>query len=179
MLVLSALWAIYRKKDLKKIGEAQIKGLLLFAIAFLLQFLFHGLILIAVNAQVTQWLRWIYPWVHMFSYQLILIGILLDIEKSYMKVFFLGAMMNFIVILANGMKMPVYLPIDHVNYASSYAYLATGNDLVHTLMTESTRIKWLGDIIMSRSRYPIEKSISIGDIFLVIGFGWFIQEESR
>ncbi len=49
-------------------------------------------------------------------------------------------------------------------------------DIKHQLMTETTRLKFLGDIIPIRIYDPLIKIISLGDIFISLGIIVFFQE---
>jgi hypothetical protein len=88
-------------------------------------------------------------------------------------------MLNFIVILFNGMQMPVRIPPEYARAWENYIYLISGKDLIHTVMTTETRFSFLGDILMLKKPYPFNKTISIGDVFLLLGYGKFILEESK
>ncbi|HHZ03347.1 MAG TPA: DUF5317 domain-containing protein [Tissierellia bacterium] len=101
---------------------------------------------------------------------------LINIKKSYMMLFFLGTVMNFIAIAANGFKMPVYIPDTLLNSEAQKLFLLSGKDLIHSLLTEDTKFKFLCDIFTLQSPYPFPKTISIGDIFLLSGIYAFWQE---
>ena len=87
----------------------------------------------------------------------------------------LGMFMNFTVIAANS-GMPV-LP--------EAAALASGKDVAeivftqmpkHVALTDSTRLSFLADVIPLR---PIRSVISLGDVFLALGLGMFLDHELR
>ncbi|MBV1758829.1 MAG: DUF5317 domain-containing protein [Dethiosulfatibacter sp.] len=178
-IFISLLIVVLRKRKISNLIDIEIKGLPLFVASFLLQFI-SGLIVKNYYATtIGQFIYTFFPYIHSLSYQLILIGIVLNIEKNYMKLFLIGTLMNFTVILFNGMKMPVRIPPEYPFSWENYSYLAYGKDLIHTALTKDTRLKFLADIIILNDPYPFNKTISIGDIFLLIGFGWFIQEETK
>lgn len=99
-----------------------------------------------------------------------------NIKMNYMKSFFIGTLLNFIAISANNFKMPVLITKTFVNADKNILLLKSGQDLVHTLLTDSTKFKILCDIIILPPPYPFVKTISIGDIFLLIGIFLFWQE---
>lgn len=87
----------------------------------------------------------------------------------------LGVFMNFTVIAANG-GMPV-LP--------EAASLGLGRDITsvdfdalskHVLLDGSTRLAFLGDVIPVR---VIRNVVSLGDVFLAIGLGVFVEDQMR
>jgi uncharacterized membrane protein YcgQ (UPF0703/DUF1980 family) len=91
------------------------------------------------------------------------------------KAIFVGVLLNFIVMAVNGGRMPVSMEAASV---IDPQYLeATKNALYakHTLVTESTKLAFLGDIIPLSAPYPREQAISIGDVVMNIGVFLFIQ----
>lgn len=106
----------------------------------------------------------------------IIIVTLINFRKHFMKFFFIGTALNFIAIAFNNFKMPVYIPNAYFNSQATKMILETGQDLIHSLMTDSTRFKILCDIITLPHPYPFVKTISIGDILLLLGVFIFWQE---
>ena len=96
-----------------------------------------------------------------------------------MKLLFIGTLMNFIAIISNDFKMPVFVAEIVSNAETKRIYLQTGQDLVHSLLTEETRFKILCDIITLPPPYPYPKTISFGDVFLLIGVFAAWQESGK
>lgn len=101
---------------------------------------------------------------------------LLNIKKSYMMLIFIGTMCNFLAIALNQFKMPVYVSELLTDVEIKKAFLLSGKDLVHTLLTEKTKVKYLCDIFTLYPPYPFPKTISLGDIFLLSGIFAFWQD---
>lgn len=87
----------------------------------------------------------------------------------------LGVFMNFTVIAVNG-GMPV-LP--------EAASIGLGRDITavdfdalskHVLMDDSTQLAFLGDVIPVRI---IRNVVSLGDVFLAVGLGVFVEDQMR
>ncbi len=182
-LIITALISIavayFRNKDISTLENINIKGLGFFIFSFIIQ---SGGVYIALNygtSKIGSFINEYFIWIHCISYQLILIGIVLNLEKKYMKIFFLGTLLNFTVILFNGMKMPVRLPLDINNAWENFILLNSSRDLIHTIMNGNTRLNFLGDIFVLKDPYPFTKAVSIGDILLLLGFFFMIQEESK
>jgi len=110
-------------------------------------------------------------------YPAILYVTTINVEKHYMKFFFLGTLFNFIAIAFNDYKMPVLISDAFANAEATRIYLQTGKDLIHSVMYDGTKFKILCDIITIPPPYPFVKTISIGDIFLLSGIFLFWQEE--
>jgi len=110
------------------------------------------------------------------SYGLIIIAVLLNISKRYMKVFLIGILLNFIVIVGNGGQMPVSLEglkgINIENILPDREF-----DIKHTAVNKDTKFVYLADIILIPKPYPLAKILSIGDIFLMLGTFLFFQDE--
>lgn len=81
-----------------------------------------------------------------------------------------GSFLNFIVIAANGGKMPVCPQAVH---KAGLSLTETGT---HVLLNETTRSKILADIIALPPPYPLPMVISLGDIILVLGVMLFVQQ---
>jgi len=109
-------------------------------------------------------------------YPAILIVSLINIKKNYMKIFFIGTLLNFTAIAGNNFKMPVQILGTTIGAEKTAFLLKSGKDLIHSFLTGSTRFKILCDIITIPPPYPFVKTISIGDILLLIGVFLFWQE---
>jgi hypothetical protein len=113
---------------------------------------------------------------HWLIYIAIFAVTLLNIKKPFMKLLFIGTLLNFIAIVSNDFKMPVLVSEMLSNVEAKKIYLQTGQDLVHSLLTDDTKFKYLCDVITLSPPYPFPKTISIGDIFLLLGVFAFWQE---
>ncbi|RQD74830.1 MAG: hypothetical protein D5R97_07160 [Candidatus Syntrophonatronum acetioxidans] len=80
-----------------------------------------------------------------------------------------GSFFNFLVIAANGGKMPV------CPQAVSQVGLSLTETGTHVLLNEATRLKILADIIALPPPYPLPMVISGGDVILVLGVILFVQ----
>lgn len=85
----------------------------------------------------------------------------------------LGVFLNFLVMAANGGRMPVSLQAASVLDPYYVDMLKNGSIISkHFLMDASTNLSFLGDIIPLSPPYPRTQAISIGDI--VMNFGIFL-----
>lgn len=110
------------------------------------------------------------------SYALLLIAIILNIEKNYMKVLFIGVMLNAAVIAANEGKMPVSMTgIVGINQESVIPERA--EDIKHIGVNQQTKLVYLADIILIPRPYPLPKILSIGDLFIMAGVFLFFKKE--
>ncbi|ABR49819.1 conserved hypothetical protein [Alkaliphilus metalliredigens QYMF] len=115
-------------------------------------------------------------WVQLTVYILLFWGLAANIGQRGFSLIGVGVLLNFIVIMANGGRMPVDISgIQHMISQESIDILQNAKSLTHIAANETTRIWILGDIIHLRRPYPMPKSLSIGDVFMMIGIFILIQ----
>lgn len=96
-------------------------------------------------------------------------------EKGFWWIF-AGVALNFIVMAANGGKMPVSLEAASVLDPIFVDNLREGAvTSKHAAMTDSTLLPFLGDIIPMTPPYPRSQVISIGDVIMNIGIFIYLQ----
>jgi hypothetical protein len=104
------------------------------------------------------------------SYLPLLGFVLLNRKLSGMWIAGIGILMNFTVIVANG-GMPVLAEAAQIASGSSGS-LALGAK--HVLLTSGTSLPFLADVI------PLPGAVlSLGDVFLAIGTGMFLEHQMR
>ncbi len=153
----------FRGGRLKRLLSYNLEGLnwilLAFTIRYLVQFLSWKVDFFLLYGGVIQ----------ITAYIILFWGLWQSLEFPEIKMVGLGSLANFIVIAANGGKMPV----------SPRALDAVGLSLTetgtHVLMEEGTRLFWLADIIPLPPPYPFPMVISIGDILITVGVMLLIQ----
>lgn len=171
LTIISIILLLFRKKTLDiSILKLEIKGYQILIIAAVIEviaeFLYNNFI--NNNAVKILSLNWL-------IYFAIFAVTIINFKKPFMKLFFLGTLLNFIAIISNDFKMPVLVSEVLANAEAKKIYLQTGQDLIHSLLTDNTKFKLLCDVITLPPPYPFPKTISIGDIFLLSGifFVWY------
>lgn len=159
----------------KDIGELNIRKGYLFIIGFGIEFL--SVFLYAKNIEgISDFLGEYFIFIHSLSYLLIFIGLIYNFNRKSMILVFIGALLNYIVIVANGGQMPVSGSGLSLLGMEQYLEVLKSNSVItHTLINDSTNLYFLGDIIPTPKFYPFPKMISIGDVFLGIGIFALIQ----
>jgi hypothetical protein len=96
-------------------------------------------------------------------------------EKGFWWIF-AGVALNFIVMLLNGGKMPVSLEAASVLDPIYVDILVNGTAVSkHIILTDSTILPFLGDIIPLTPPYPRSQVISIGDVIMNLGIFIYLQ----
>lgn len=103
------------------------------------------------------------------SYLPLLLFVWLNRDLTGIWIAGMGILMNFTVIIANG-GMPVLAEAAMIAGEAGELIL----DAKHVLLTSSTRLPFLADII------PLPGAVlSMGDVFLAIGVGVFLEDQMR
>ncbi|PKM95120.1 MAG: hypothetical protein CVU84_07300 [Firmicutes bacterium HGW-Firmicutes-1] len=115
-------------------------------------------------------------WIHLICYSLLIFVLILNRNQKGFVLLLIGTILNFSVIMVNGGRMPVEIgSVEHLMSAETVEALKLGKDLTHTVLNESTRLRFLADVIHLPKPYPFPKSLSIGDLFLIGGVFRLIQ----
>lgn len=172
--IIGLSYALIKKGRITNIGKINIRGLYLFFISAIIQMtlsLGKGLNIRFLEIAIDGYFFYIY----LFTYILLAIGVLLNIDKKFMKFIFIGIILNGIVIFSNSGKMPV--SIDGIRGINNYdEIVAREFDIKHSSIDGNTRLPYLGDIILIDKPYPLARIMSLGDIFMMIGVFVFFPE---
>ena len=111
------------------------------------------------------------------SFSLLMVLVILNRSKPGMWIAGLGVLMNFTVIAFNG-GMPVLAGAAEV----ASGFIVTEPDISgsfkHVLLDETSRLVFFADVIPIRL-VRFGEVISLGDIFLALGLGVFLEQELR
>jgi len=102
--------------------------------------------------------------------------VIVNSERTGMWLTGLGIVLNFTVIAING-GMPVLGEAAQVagGFQTDVSIL---NDQKHILLDHTSRLTFLADVIPLRA-FGIGQVLSIGDVFLAVGLGAFLESELR
>ncbi len=160
VIVLSIIVSLARGGKLSNLGVIEISAWWLLFVGFALQAVANNLPLNGSEAAITLLL---------ISYVLLLLVVWLNRAEPGLWIAGVGILMNFTVIALN-QGMPVMAEAITVAGGTSDITLSAK----HILVEGSTRLPFLGDVI------PLPSSvISLGDVFLAIGLGVFIEDQLR
>jgi hypothetical protein len=113
----------------------------------------------------------------LFSFALLMVLVLLNRSKPGMGIAGLGVLMNFVVIAANG-GMPVLPGAAEVASGFTVSDPDLSGTFKHVLLDDSSHLTFFADVIPLRFA-GIGEVISLGDIFLALGLGVFLEHELR
>ncbi len=113
----------------------------------------------------------------LLSFGLLMILVILNRSSPGMWLAGLGVLMNFTVIALNG-GMPVLAGAAEVASGFTVTEPDLSGTYKHVLLEESSRLTFLADVIPLRL-IRIGEVISLGDIFLALGLGVFLENELR
>lgn len=171
----SVITAKIRKGKLRNIENVELRGWYLFIAGFVLE-VSANLLKASSWQGVSGFLDRYFSYIHVLAYILLFVAIAMNFRKRSMVFIFAGTFMNFLVILLNGGHMPIWFEgLKIVGLVEPEATQAT-LDLSHSLITGTTKLKFLADIIPLPKPYPLPKILSIGDLVLAVGVFLFIQE---
>lgn len=161
--------AVVRGGRLSNLGDIRLRLWLLLPTAFGLQ---------AVTSLLTDrgWTATLGFWLILISFALLLVVIVTNRDRSGMWLAGLGVSMNLIVIALNG-GMPV-LEGAAVVASGFESGLNVIGDFKHVLLDEGTRLPFLADVIPLRLAGQ-GQVLSLGDVFLAVGIGRFLEAELR
>jgi peptidoglycan/LPS O-acetylase OafA/YrhL len=170
VLFLALAIAILRGGRLINLGDIELKVWWLLLVALGLQFGTRWL------ADET-WSETVGVIMVLVSFALLMILVMLNRSKPGMWIVGLGVLMNFTVIALNG-GMPVLAGAAEVASGFTVAEPDISGSFKYVLLDESSRLTFFADVIPLRLA-GIGEVISLGDIFLALGLGVFLEQELR
>ena len=123
------------------------------------------------------WSEWVGLAMVLSSFALLMVLVVMNRSKPGMWLAGLGVLMNFVVIAVNG-GMPVLAGAAEVASGFSVSDPDLSGSFKHVLLDESSRLTFFADVIPLRL-VGIGEVISVGDIFLAVGLGVFLEHELR
>lgn len=169
VLFIAIFIAVLRGGRLGNLAEIELRMWYLLVVGFLMQGVTE------LFPDDASWSRPVGVGLVLLSYLPILATIAANRTKSGMWLAGIGILMNFTVIAANG-GMPVLQEAAQVAAASEGTIIIA--DYKHVMLEVGTRLPFLADVIPLR--FLGEANVlSLGDVFLAVGLGRFLEAELR
>ncbi|MGD2103386.1 MAG: DUF5317 domain-containing protein [Acidimicrobiia bacterium] len=122
-------------------------------------------------------IEWVGVAMVLVSFALLMVLVLLNRSKPGMWIAGVGVLMNFLVIAING-GMPVLAEAAEVASGFTVAEPDLTGSFKHILLDDESQLTFFADVIPLRL-LGIGEVISLGDIFLAMGLGVFLEHELR
>jgi hypothetical protein len=171
-LVISLVVGLFRGGRLKGIAQIPIKNTELIFLSFVIRYLpliLHGSLL---NWAIR--FNWL---VVTISYILLLYALTTNLHIKAIGLVALGVILNYLVIFANGWKMPVSLwAVEITRLEGLKELLFDSNYLYHKALDSTTKLRFLADVIPMPPPYPKPRIFSIGDFVMSLGLFFVIQK---
>ena len=169
VLFLSLTIAILRGGRLTNLGDIELKAWWLLIISFGLQ----GALLFPNVG----WSDSVALAMVLTSFALLMVLVILNRTQTGMWLTGLGVLMNFTVIALNG-GMPVLSEAAEVASGFSLSVPDLSESYKHVVLDETSLLTFLADVIPLRVG-SVGQVISLGDVFLAVGLGRFLEHELR
>ncbi len=173
-IILGAFIGYMRKGSFDNLQFVNIRGMFLIILAGLFQAAPLLLFRFSIFADK---LKWFTP----ISLIILLICLFINIDQPGMRIIVIGVGMNLLVLLMNGLSMPIMFKALTIAGMSDMSMpIAMGEVINYIPFSEAWGISgYLGKIIPIPKFYPFAKVLSIGDVIIMIGIIMFIAKSMR
>ncbi len=170
VLFIALAMAVLRGGRLTNLGDIELRAWWLLVIAF-------GLQIGTTFLPDTDWSAGLGVAMVLVSFIFLMVLVLLNRNRTGMWLTGLGVLMNFTVIALNG-GMPVLAEAAEVASGFTISVPDLSGSFKHTILDETSRLTMLADVIPLRLG-TLGQVISLGDVFLAVGLGRFLEQELR
>jgi len=171
-VILGIVIGLVRNGSIRNISFTKIRGWFIVIFALILQIS----TLILSNISIVESYG---KYFHIASAVLIILTLIINLDKKGIWIILIGAILNFLVIVMNGYKMPINFDgLRLAGLESIIDGINSGDITNYRPLKEVTDwTKHLGKYIVIPKPYPMAKVISIGDLFMTLGIIFFVQGE--
>ncbi|MBB6216450.1 hypothetical protein HNQ80_002550 [Anaerosolibacter carboniphilus] len=172
--ILGLILGKVRGGKFSSLGDVQINGWIVLILALLLQ-------LTPIISEDFPFFAKYQSYIYATSIILTMICICMNLKKKGMWAFFIGILLNLIVIAFNGFQMPISFSALKAAGLESMINAIQSGDMMHyrALTGVAQWAKLLAKFVPIPKPYPLPKVISIGDIFITLGLILFIMGEMK
>jgi hypothetical protein len=168
-IIISFIVGFFRKGNLRALSQLKLKWGWVFPLLLTIQ-----IIVFAFQNKIN-YLGQVSGYIYIAVYVLGLIFLFINRKNPGFIIILIGVFLNFIVMVINGGRMPVSIEAASVLEPGYVEALKQSLYAKHQMLTNSTKLGFLGDIIPLSKPYPRTQIISIGDVIMNIGVFVFIQ----
>lgn len=168
-IIISFIVGIFRKGNLRAFSQLNLKWGWIFPLLLVVQ------LTVFMLQNKSEFLGQLSGSIYILVYIIGLLFLFLNRKNPGFVLIFIGVFLNFLVMVVNGGRMPVSVESAAVLDPGYIEALKESLYAKHTMLTSSTHLGFLGDVIPISDPYPRTQIISIGDIIMNIGIFFFIQ----
>jgi hypothetical protein len=168
-ILIAIVVGLFRKGNFNGFAELRLRSGWIFPVLLIIQ------ILIFIFQNKLSWVASISEYFFLGVYVIGMYFLWVNRKLSGFNYILIGVFLNFLVMSINGGRMPVSMEAALTLDPFYSDVLKNGIYAKHQLLTGTTRLGLLGDIIPLSSPYPRNQVISIGDIIMNIGGFIFVQ----
>ncbi len=171
-IVIGLIVGFFRNGRWYNLMEIEFKGWYLIFIGAALQIIPIAATKLTERYSLLQWT----PFVGMCF---ILFAVLMNWKLKGFRLIAFGALLNLLVMFIYSGKMPMSLNMANFAGLSSFAESVKAGTVINLVSLEDAGsfLKYLGKVIPIPKPYPLAKVISVGDLLISLGVGYFIQGE--
>jgi hypothetical protein len=168
-IIISFIVGLFRKGNLRAFSQLNLKWGWVFPLLLIVQL---AVFMLQNNSE---FLGQLSGSIYILVYIIGLLFLFLNRKNPGFILIFIGVFLNFLVMGVNGGRMPVSVESAAVLDPGYIEALKESLYAKHTMLTSTTHLGFLGDVIPISDPYPRTQIISIGDIIMNIGIFLFIQ----
>ncbi|NWQ41905.1 DUF5317 domain-containing protein [Bacillus sp. EB106-08-02-XG196] len=168
-IIISFIVGLFRKGNLRAFSQLNLKWGWVFPLLLIVQLTVFTL------QNNSEFLGQLSGSIYILVYMIGLLFLFLNRKNPGFILIFIGVFLNFLVMVVNGGRMPVSVESAAVLDPGYIEALKESLYAKHTMLTSTTHLGFLGDVIPISDPYPRTQIISIGDIIMNIGIFFFIQ----
>ncbi|MCL6574434.1 MAG: DUF5317 domain-containing protein [Bacillus sp. (in: Bacteria)] len=168
-IIISFIVGFIRKGNLRGLAQLKLKWGWVFPLLLVVQ------LAVFMLQNDSEFLGQVSGYIYIVVYVLGLLFLFINRNNPGFILILIGVFLNFLVMVLNDGRMPVSVDAAAVLDPGYIEALKESLYAKHTMLTSSTYLGFLGDVIPISDPYPRTQIISIGDIIMNIGIFYFIQ----
>ncbi|WP_066074852.1 DUF5317 domain-containing protein [Neobacillus soli] len=168
-IIISFIIGFLRKGNLRALAKLKLKWGWIFPLLLVVE------LVVFMLQNDSEFLAQVSGYIYIAVYVLGLLFLFMNRKNPGFILILIGVFLNFLVMVINGGRMPVSVEAAAVLDPGYVEVLKDSLYAKHTMLTASTHLGFLGDVIPISNPYPRTQIISIGDIIMNIGIFFFIQ----
>lgn len=168
-IIISFIVGFLRKGNLRALAQLKLKWGWIFPLLLVVE------LAVFMLQNDSKFLGQISGYIYIIVYVIGLLFLFMNRKNPGFILIFIGVFLNFLVMVLNGGRMPVSVEAAAVLDPGYIEALKESLYAKHMMLTSSSHLGFLGDVIPISDPYPRTQIISIGDIIMNIGIFFFIQ----